>query len=116
MKRFLAICSIFFSVCFCFTGCGSSDTPYDSNSERDYSSRRDAGEFASDVISGVGEAGGEMIEGVTDAAEDIIDGFDDDSSSRTHRSSRDRSDTNDMDSTTALTTTTKSYISGTTTR
>ncbi len=92
MKKLLAICSIFFTVCTAFTSCGSDDTTYDSNPDNRTTTMygHSAGEHVSDAINGVGEAGGEIIEGVTDAAGDIIDGLDgdDDTTTRTKTTKR----------------------------
>ena len=78
MKKLLAICSIFFTVCTAFTSCGSDDTTYDSNDGTAAVTMDDdsLGEHVSDAIHGAGKAGGELIEGVTDAAGDIVDGLD----------------------------------------
>lgn len=82
MKKYLAICSILFTICTAFTGCGSSDTPYDSNHTSEYETRydeddtRSAGEDVSDAVDGIGDAGEDIIDGVTNAVGDIIDGFD----------------------------------------
>lgn len=78
MKKLLAICSIFFTVCTAFTSCGSDDTTYDSNKDTTSVTMDDhsVGEHVSDAIHGAGEAGGEIIEGITDAAGDIVDGLD----------------------------------------
>ncbi|HRR77012.1 MAG TPA: hypothetical protein P5191_09415 [Ruminococcus sp.] len=80
MKKLLAICSIFFTVCATFTACGSDDTTYDSNNDsavvsedRDDHKIKD---HAKDAVDGAGDAGKDIIEGVTDAAGDIIDGLD----------------------------------------
>ncbi|MBR4628495.1 MAG: hypothetical protein IKO47_12540 [Ruminococcus sp.] len=87
MKKLLAICSIFFTVCTGLTSCGSNDTEYDSNDGTTYSTMNDnsVGEHVSDAIHGAGEAGGSLIEGITDAAGDIVDGLDgeDDTTTRT---------------------------------
>ncbi|HEZ7985484.1 MAG TPA: hypothetical protein RWO09_00940 [Ruminococcus sp.] len=77
MKKILAICSIFFTICTAFTGCGSNDKPYDSNKDSNVNrSTNSAGEYVSEAVSGVGDAGKDIIEGVTDAVGDIVDGFD----------------------------------------
>ena len=87
MKKLLAICSIFLSVCATLTGCGSGDTPYDSNNDsvvssddkrgRDDDRKSDSvGDHVDDAIDGVGEAGKDIIDGATNAADDIIDGLD----------------------------------------
>lgn len=82
MKKLLAICSIFFTVCATFTACGSGDTTYDSNEDSAVVTEERDGrdktvkDHAKDAIDGVGEAGKDIIEGVTDAAGDIIDGLD----------------------------------------
>ncbi len=79
MKKLLAICSIFFTVCATFTACGSGDTTYDSNNDsavvtedKDHSVK----EHAEDALDGIGDAGKDIIEGATDAAGEIIDGLD----------------------------------------
>lgn len=78
MKKILAICSIFFTICTAFTGCGSNDTPYDSN--KDHSSNKSGTdsvkEYVTDAVDGVGDAGKDIIDGVTNAVGDIVDGFD----------------------------------------
>lgn len=77
MKKILAICSIFFTICTAFTSCGSDDTPYDSNKDSAVNrSTNSAGEYVSEAVSGVGDAGKDIIEGVTGAVGDIVDGFD----------------------------------------
>ena len=85
MKKLLAICSIFFTVCTAFTSCGSDDTTYDSNHESITSTidGNSVGEHISDAINGAGEAGGDIIEGITDAAGNIIEGLDGDDDSHT---------------------------------
>jgi len=92
MKKLLAICSIFFTVCTAFTSCGSDDTTYDSNDGTTSVTMDDnsVGEHVSDAINGVGEAGGNIIEGITDAAGNIIDGLDgdDDTTTRTRTTRR----------------------------
>ena len=98
MKKLLAICSVFFSVCAAFTSCGdmddrsdvdidhgiqipSTEEEYESNYEHheDTTSRnkiKDAGDYADDVIDGVEDAGEDIIDGAGDAAKDVIDGVD----------------------------------------
>ena len=125
MKKLLAICSIFFSICTCFTACGSEDAGPDGDGGRSETYRseadsrtsgNDAGDHVDDAIDGVGDAGGELIEGVTDAADDIIDGLDgdedDDEDSHKHRSSRVVDEEDDK----SLTTTTKSWLTDGNTR
>jgi len=77
MKKVLAICSIFFTVCTAFTSCGSDDTSYDSNNGTAAVTMDDdsVGERVSDAIHGAGKAGDDVIEGVTDAAGNIISGI-----------------------------------------
>lgn len=95
MKKILAICSIFFTICTVFTGCGSNDTPYDSNKDHSSDERGtdSVKEYVTDAIDGVGDAGKDIIDGVTNAVGDIVDGFDgdDDNNSRstTSTSARD---------------------------
>lgn len=92
MKKYLAICSILFTVCTAFTGCGSSDTPYDSNPTTEKATRyteetsSSIREDITDAVDGIGDAGKDIIDGVTNAVGDIIDGFDtnSDSSHSTH--------------------------------
>ena len=90
MKKLLAICSIFFTVCTAFTSCGSDDTTYDSNNDTTSVTMDDhsVGEHVSDAIHGAGEAGGDIIEGITDAAGDIVDGLDGETRRTTTRASR----------------------------
>ena len=73
MKKLLAICSIFFTVCTAFTSCGSDDTTYDSNDGTTSVTIDDnsVGEHVSDAINGVGEAGGNII--VTDVRPGLVD-------------------------------------------
>lgn len=101
MKKLLAICSIFFTVCATLTGCGdnndghytddgngsvteeyTTDKKYESTSD-DHSVREriddavdGAGDAGKDIIDGAGDAGKEAVDGVKDAADDIMDGLD----------------------------------------
>jgi histone chaperone ASF1 len=111
MKKLLAICSIFFSVCATFTGCGSEDTPYDSNNDsvvssdekngRDDDRKSDSvGDHVDDAIDGVGDAGDDIIKGATDAADDIVDGLD----GEKDHDKDDKKDKDDKDSKTTTTT------------
>ena len=98
MKKLLAICSVFFSVCAALTSCGEAERYSDSDNdhvvqipttEEEYESRyerhenttsrntvKDAGDYANDVIDGVEDAGEDIIDGAGDAAKDVIDGVD----------------------------------------
>ena len=78
MKKVLAICSIFFTVCTAFTSCGSGDKTYDSNPDNRTTTMygTTAGEYVSDAIHGAGKAGNDLIDGVTDAAGALVDGLD----------------------------------------
>lgn len=80
MKKLLAICSIFFTVCAAFTSCGSDNASYrtDDTTTR-AEERRDAdsaGDYAKDAVDGAADAGKDLVDGVGDAADDIIDGVD----------------------------------------
>ena len=77
MKKVLAICSIFITVCTAFTSCGSDDKTYDSNSGTAAVTMDDdsVGERVSDAIHGAGKAGDDIIDGVTDAAGNIVSGI-----------------------------------------
>ncbi len=86
MKKLLAICSVFFSVCAVFTGCGDNNNGSDVNNDSHVSSdephknvvtstgKNNAGDYVNGVIDGVEDAGDDIINGAGDAAEDIIDG------------------------------------------
>ncbi len=87
MKKLLAICSIFLTVCATFTGCGSennSDADHrDSSAVTDDRSDMDRdensmGDRVNDAVKGAGEAGDDIIEGATNAIGDVIDGLDGD--------------------------------------
>ncbi|MBR6967957.1 MAG: hypothetical protein IKH78_05435 [Ruminococcus sp.] len=92
MKKLLAICSIFFTVCATLTGCGdnndghysddgngivtehvTTEKRYETTAERTTDSVRDRVEDAAD---GIGDAGKDLIDGAKNAADDIIDGAD----------------------------------------
>lgn len=84
MKKLLAICSIFLTVCATFTACGSENNSDKSDREkssvtddrRDMDKDKDsAGDRVDDVIDGAGEAGDDIIEGATDAIDDVVDGI-----------------------------------------
>lgn len=95
MKKFLAICSIFFTVCATFTACGDNNDGHytdDGNGmitqdERTTAERydstttagrdNDTGDWAKDAVDGVGDAGKDVIGGAADAGKDIIDGAED---------------------------------------
>lgn len=78
MKKLLAICSIFLTVCATFTGCGDGDPAYGSNdrSSAVEEDERDLKDHAKDAADGVGDAGKDIVEGVTDAVDDVLDGLD----------------------------------------
>ena len=92
MKKLLAICSIFFTVCAALTGCGdnndghysdngngvvteygTTDKRYETTAEKRTDSVKDRVEDAAD---GIGDAGKDIIGGAQNAADDIIDGMD----------------------------------------
>ncbi|MCQ2458904.1 MAG: hypothetical protein MJ081_00885 [Ruminococcus sp.] len=88
MKKHLAICYAFFTVCAIFTSCGMNDNGSDVENDKsdDYvyyttEGRRDddikkPDEYVSGVIEGIGEAGKDAADGVGEAAKDIIDAAD----------------------------------------
>ena len=102
MKKLLAICSIFFTVCATLTGCGDNNDghytddgngaviedsitgkKYETIADNDIRDRVDdaadgIGDAGKDIIDGAGDAGKEAIDGAKDAADDIIDGLDGD--------------------------------------
>ena len=106
MKKLLAICSIFFTVCATLTGCGdNSDGHYtddgngsvitDGTTDKTYESTTDrkgddsirdrvddaadgVGDAGKEVVDGVGDAGKEVIDGAQNAVDDVIDGLDGD--------------------------------------
>lgn len=102
MKKLLAICSIFFTVCATLTGCGDNNDghytddgngaviedsttgkKYETTADNDIRDRVDdaadgIGDAGKDIIDGAGDAGKEAIDGAKDAADDIIDGLDGD--------------------------------------
>ncbi len=84
MKKLLAICSIFLTVCATFTACGSENNSGTSDREssavtddrKDVDKDKDsAGDRIDDAIDGAGEAGDDIIEGATDAVDDVVDGL-----------------------------------------
>ena len=103
MKKLLAICSIFFTVCAALTSCGNNNDghytddgtgivtehsttgkKYESTTERRDNSAEDrlddaadgAGDAGKDIVSGVGDAGKDLIDGAQNAVDDVIDGLD----------------------------------------
>ncbi len=103
MKKLLAICSIFFTVCAALTSCGNNNDghytddgtgivtehsttakKYESTTDRRDNSPKDrlddaadgAGDAGKDIVSGVGDAGKDLIDGAQDAVDDVIDGLD----------------------------------------
>ena len=101
MKKLLAICSIFFTVCATLTGCGDNNDGHytddgngtvieDTTTDKKYESTSDdhpirdraedavdgVGDAGKDIIDGAGDAGKEAIDGVKDAADNVIDGLD----------------------------------------
>ena len=106
MKKLLAICSIFFTVCATLTGCGDNNDGHytddgngavieDTTTEKRYESTTtkdkdisvkdrvdDAadgiGDAGKDIVSGAGNAGKDIIDGAQNAADDVIDGLDGD--------------------------------------
>ena len=110
MKKHLAICSIFFTVCAALTGCGNNndghytddengmvtehsttDRRYEETTKTTDKTIKDrlddaadgAGEAGKDIVSGVGDAGKELINGAKDAVDDVIDGMDGEKASTT---------------------------------
>ncbi len=115
MKKLLAICSIFVTICASLTSCGNNnDGHYTDNGngaviedgttdkKSDDKSVRDrvddaadgVGDAGKDIIGGAGEAGKDIIDGAKDAADDVIDGLDgdkeDDSKKTTTTAKKDR--------------------------
>lgn len=106
MKKLLAICSIFVTVCATLTSCGDNndghytddgngavieDRTIDKHSEDTTEKNRDksvrdrvddaadgVGDAGKDIIGGAGEAGKDIIDGAENAADDVIDGLDGD--------------------------------------
>ena len=104
MKKLLAICSIFFTVCTALTNCGDNNSGHytdDGNGtvidhttttvkhESTITTTRDSsvkdraedaadgvGEAGKDIVSGVGDAGKDLIDGAKDAVDDVIDVID----------------------------------------
>lgn len=104
MKKLLAICSIFFTVCATLTGCGdNNDSHYtddgngavmeESTTEKRYESTTDRrqdssvkdriddaadgiGDAGKDIVGGAGDAGKDVIDGAQNAVDDVIDGLD----------------------------------------
>ena len=93
MKKLLAICSIFFTVCATLTGCGdnndghytddgngaviedsTADKKYESTADRDDKTVRD---HVRDAADGVGDAGKDIVDGAGDAGKEAIDGVKD---------------------------------------
>ena len=88
MKKLLAICSVFLSVCATFTGCGANENSGSSDHEDsaiigdgDYMDRDEdpTAERIDDEIDDVRDAGEDIIGGATDAIDDIMGGDDHDS-------------------------------------
>ncbi len=84
MKKFLAICSVFLSICATFTGCGEKDNS-DRTDHRDSGIMDDDGNYMQrdtdptaeridDEIDDVKDAGEDIIGGATDAVDDILGG------------------------------------------
>ena len=103
MKKLLAICSIFFTVCTAFASCGDNNEghytddnngtvidqsttgkKYESTTAEKSSSAKDrlddaadgVGDAGRDIVSGVGDAGKDLIDDAKDAVDDVIDGMD----------------------------------------
>ena len=84
MKKLLAICSVFLSVCATLTGCGANDNSGRSDREESgivgedghYMDRDEdpTAERIDDEIDDVRDAGDDIIEGATDAIDDIMGG------------------------------------------
>lgn len=101
MKKLLAICSVFLSVCATFTGCGANDNSGTSDREDsaivddgDYMDRDEdpTAERIDDEIDDVKDAGEDIIGGATDAIDDIMggDSRDRDRDERDERDERER--------------------------
>ena len=106
MKKLLAICSVFLSVCATFTGCGANDNSGTSDREDsaivddgDYMDRDEdpTAERIDDEIDDVKDAGEDIIGGATDAIDDIMGGDcrDSDRDERERHSEEDREKTTD---------------------
>ena len=100
MKKLLAICSIFFTVCATLTGCGDNNDghytddgngaviedsttgkKYETTADNDIRDRVDdaadgIGDAGKDIIDGAGDAGKDVIDGAQNAVDDVIDGLD----------------------------------------
>ena len=104
MKKLLAICSIFLTVCATLTGCGDNNDGHytddgngaiieESTTEKRYESTTDKrhdssakdriedaadgiGDAGKDIVGGAGDAGKDIIDGAKDAVDDVIDGLD----------------------------------------
>ena len=114
MKKLLAICSLFFTVCVTFTGCGDNESSYASGhdvmpethteiitdspstgrvTEKTTERRRhdddgrdnSVGDYVNDAVDGVEDAGEDIIDGAGDAVEDVVDGLDGDPESDADR-------------------------------
>ena len=93
MKKYLAICSILFTVCTAFTGCGSSDTPTILTLPQRTKlvtprKIRTPSVRISPTLPTVSAMQKDIIDGVTNAVGDIIDGFDGNPDS-THTTNKD---------------------------
>ncbi len=106
MKKLLAICSVFLSVCATFTGCGANDNSGTSDREDsaiigdgDYMDRDEdpTAERIDDEIDDVKDAGEDIIGGATDAIDEIMggDSRDRDRNERERHSEEDRERTTD---------------------
>lgn len=106
MKKLLAICSVFLSVCATFTGCGANDNSGTSDREDsaivddgDYMDRDEdpTAERIDDEIDDVKDAGEDIIGGATDAIDDIMggDSHDRDRDERERHSEENREKTTD---------------------
>lgn len=106
MKKLLAICSVFLSVCATFTGCGANDNSDTSDREDsaivddgDYMDRDEdpTAERIDDEIDDVKDAGEDIIGGATDAIDDIMggDSHERDRDERERHSEEDREKTTD---------------------
>mgnify|MGYP006932493735 CR=1 FL=1 len=83
MKKILAICSIFFTLCTSFASCGNNDNDNDTdissvtdNRIVDDEKNSSAGDYVDDALDGAEDAGEDLLDGITDAADDIVDGVD----------------------------------------
>jgi hypothetical protein len=111
MKKLLAICSIFFTVCTTLTSCGDNNSGHytdDGNGavidqttttvkhesttttmhkstvkDRAEDAADGIGDAGKDIVSGVGDAGKDLIDGAQNAVDNVIDGMDGEKETKT---------------------------------